>query len=189
MIWPRALLLSRFDLVSDLLLKGLPMIHRFSMKSAVFAACAAVLTACTVAAPMADAGDVVDVMAADSTFATLTAAVVAADIVAPMKRQGPFTVFAPTEAAFAALPDGVLDDLLLPENKDQLVAILTYHVVPGAVTADQLTGQRLGMATINGSNLQIDGRDGVKVETANIVTPDIRATNGVIHAIDRVLMP
>lgn len=163
--------------------------RRFVVTSVVFLSVAAVLAACTPPAPMAGAGDVVDVAAASGQFSTLIAAATAADIVTPMKRQGPFTVFAPTDAAFAALPAGVLENLLLPENKDQLTAVLTYHVVPGAVTAEQLTGQRLDVATINGASLPIDGRDGVKVKTANIVTPDIMATNGVIHAIDQVLMP
>ena len=82
-----------------------------------------------------------------------------------------------------------MESLLLPENKDTLVSILTYHVVPGAVTSDQLAGQRLSVATVNGANVHIDGRNGVKVEDSNVTTADIIASNGVIHVIDAVLLP
>ncbi|EBA13708.1 hypothetical protein RCCS2_07464 [Roseobacter sp. CCS2] len=133
--------------------------------------------------------DIVDIAASNGNFNTLVAAVTAAGLVDTLKSEGPFTVFAPTDAAFAALPAGTVDSLLLPENKDQLVAILTYHVVPGAVTSDQLAGQRLSVATVNGANVHIDGRNGVKVEDSNVTTADIIASNGVIHVIDAVLLP
>lgn len=162
------------------------MISRFALKSIVFAAALASLAAC---AQVAKDGHVVDVAAQSGNFTTLIAAAAAADIITPMTGKGPFTVFAPTDAAFADLPDGALEELLLPENKQQLTAMLTYHVVPGAVTAEQMTGQRLHVATINGSDLLIDGRDGLKAGPANVITPDIRASNGIIHAIDKVLMP
>ncbi|MCB2160380.1 MAG: fasciclin domain-containing protein, partial [Rhodobacteraceae bacterium] len=92
-------------------------------------------------------------------------------------------------AAFAALPAGTVESLLKPENRDQLVAVLTYHVVPGAVTSDQLAGQRLNVATVNGASVHVDGRKGVRVNKARVTTADIAASNGVIHVIDAVLLP
>ena len=160
--------------------------RRFALKTAILAAGVAVVTACT---PMQSDPDIVDIAASNGNFNTLVAAVQAAGLVETLKGDGPFTVFAPTDAAFAALPAGTIDNLLLPENKDQLVAILTYHVVPGAVTSDQLADQRLSVATVNGANVHIDGRNGVKVENATVTTADIIASNGVIHVIDSVLLP
>ena len=159
--------------------------RRFALKSALFASGLAAVAACT---PMTEP-DIVDIAASNGNFNTLVAAVQAAGLVDTLKSEGPFTVFAPTDAAFAALPAGTVDNLLLPENKDQLVAILTYHVVPGAVTSDQLAGQRLSVATVNGANVHIDGTNGVTVEDANVTTADIMASNGVIHVIDSVLLP
>jgi len=144
------------------------------------------LAAC---APMDDGDDIVDIAASNDDFSTLVAAVTAADLVDTLKSDGPFTVFAPTNAAFAALPAGTVETLLMPENKDQLIAILTYHVVPGAVTSDQLTGQRLNVATVQGQNVHVDGRNGVTVNKSTVTTADIMATNGVIHVIDKVLLP
>jgi len=161
--------------------------RRFAIKSTFLAAGVAIAAACT---PMMESEpDIVDIAASNGSFNTLVAAVTAAGLVDTLKGEGPFTVFAPTDDAFAALPAGTVDSLLLPENKDQLVAILTYHVVPGAVTSDQLAGQRLSVATVNGANVHIDGRDGVTVEDANVTTADIIASNGVIHVIDSVLLP
>jgi len=161
--------------------------RRFAIKSTFLAAGIAIAAACT---PMMESEpDIVDIAASNGSFNTLVAAVTAAGLVDTLKGEGPFTVFAPTDDAFAALPAGTVDSLLLPENKDQLVAILTYHVVPGAVTSDQLAGQRLSVATVNGANVHIDGRDGVTVEDANVTTADIIASNGVIHVIDSVLLP
>ena len=133
--------------------------------------------------------DIVDVASSNADFSTLVAAVSAAGLVDTLKSEGPFTVFAPTNAAFAALPAGTVETLLKPENKDQLVKILTYHVVPGKVTSDQLTGKRLSVATVEGSKVHIDGRKGVKVENATVTAADIMASNGVIHVIDKVLLP
>lgn len=161
--------------------------RRFALKSAFFATAMAAVAACT--PMMDDEQDIVDIAASNGNFNTLVAAVTAAGLVDTLKGEGPFTVFAPTDAAFAALPAGTVENLLLPENRDQLTAILTYHVVPGAVTSDQLAGQRLSVATVNGANVHIDGRDGVTVEGANVTTADIIASNGVIHVIDSVLMP
>lgn len=144
------------------------------------------LAAC---APMDDGDDIVDIAASNDDFSTLVAAVTAADLVDTLKSDGPFTVFAPTNAAFAALPAGTVETLLKPENKDQLIAVLTYHVVPGAVTSDQLAGQRLNVDTVQGQSVHVDGRNGVKVNKSNVTAADIIATNGVIHVIDKVLLP
>ena len=160
--------------------------RRFALKATALAAVAALAAAC---APMDDGDDIVDIAASNPDFSTLVAAVSAAGLVDTLKSDGPFTVFAPTNAAFDALPAGTVETLLLPENKDQLVSILTYHVVPGAVTSDQLAGQRLSVATVQGSNVHIDATDGVKVDGANVVAADIIATNGVIHVIDAVILP
>ena len=161
--------------------------RRFAIKSAILAFGVAAAAAC---APMMEKEpDIVDIAASNGNFNTLVAAVTAAGLVDTLKGDGPFTVFAPTDAAFAALPEGTVESLLLPENKDTLVSILTYHVVPGAVTSDALAGQRLSVATVNGADVHIDGRNGVKVEDINVTTADIIASNGVIHVIDAVLLP
>ena len=161
--------------------------RRFAIKSTILAFGVAAAAAC---APMREKEpDIVDIAVSNGNFNTLVAAVTAAGLVDTLKSEGPFTVFAPTDAAFAALPAGTVESLLLPENKDTLVSILTYHVVPGAVTSDQLAGQRLSVATVNGANVHIDGRNGVKVEDSNVTTADIIASNGVIHVIDAVLLP
>lgn len=133
--------------------------------------------------------DIIDIAASNPDFSTLVAAVKAAGLVETLKGDGPFTVLAPTNAAFAALPKGTVENLLKPENKDQLVKVLTYHVVPGAVTSDQLAGKRLDVATVQGQTVHIDGRNGVKVNRSRVTTADIMASNGVIHVIDRVLLP
>jgi uncharacterized surface protein with fasciclin (FAS1) repeats len=146
----------------------------------------ALISACV---PMTSEPDIVDIAASDDQFSTLVAAVSAAGLVDTLKGDGPFTVFAPTNAAFEALPAGTVENLLKPENKDQLIKILTYHVVPGAVTSDQLAGQRLDVATVQGQTVHIDGRNGVKVNRSRVTTADIIASNGVIHVIDRVLLP
>ncbi len=161
--------------------------RRNALRATAFAAIAAVVTAC---APASDDGDdIVDIAASNPDFSTLVAAVQAAGLVETLKSDGPFTVFAPTNAAFAALPAGTVESLLEPQNKDTLVSILTYHVVPGAVTSDQLAGQRLNVATVQGGTVHVDGRQGVKVNDATVTAADILATNGVIHVIDTVLLP
>ncbi|TCP39703.1 fasciclin domain-containing protein [Rhodovulum marinum] len=147
---------------------------------------AAALAAC---APMKSTPDIVDIAASNDQFSTLVAAVTAADLVGTLKGDGPFTVFAPTNAAFDALPPGTVETLLKPENKDQLVKVLTYHVVPGAVTSDQLAGQRLNVATVQGQTVHVDGTHGVRVNKARVTSADIMASNGVIHVIDKVLLP
>lgn len=133
--------------------------------------------------------DIVEVAQSAGSFNTLVAAVSAADLVDTLKSDGPFTVFAPTDEAFAALPAGTVETLLKPENKDQLTAILTYHVLPGKVMAADVAGKRLSPATVNGKKVHVDGRNGVKVENATVISADIEASNGVIHVIDKVLLP
>lgn len=160
--------------------------RRSFMKMTAVGAALATLGAC---AEMNGEPDIVDTAVAAGSFNTLVAAVQAADLVDTLKSPGPFTVFAPTDDAFAALPAGTVENLLKPENKDQLVSILTYHVVPGQTLSSDLAGQRLSVATVNGANVHIDGRNGVKVEKSNVIQADILASNGVIHVIDRVLIP
>ena len=132
-------------------------------------------------------GTIVDVASGAGNFNTLVAAVKAADLVETLSGTGPFTVFAPTDEAFAALPAGVLDALLLPENKEILVKILTYHVVSGMVMAADITDG--DVATVEGSNVMLVTTSGVKVNDANVVSADVPASNGVIHAIDAVILP
>lgn len=137
----------------------------------------------------AQEGDIVDVAVAAGKFNTLAAALEAAGLVATLKSDGPFTVFAPTDAAFAKLPAGTLDTLLKPENKDQLTAILTYHVVAGKVMAADVV--KLSSATtVNGADVSIKVVDGkVHIDDATVIMTDIGASNGVIHVIDTVIVP
>jgi len=132
--------------------------------------------------------DIVDTAVGAGTFNTLVAAVSAAGLVDVLKGDGPFTVFAPTDEAFAALPEGTVESLLKPENKDQLVAILTYHVLSGKVMSTDLVDDMMAV-TVEGSSITIDLDDGVMIDNANVVTADIEATNGVIHVIDAVILP
>ncbi|MBM3612426.1 MAG: fasciclin domain-containing protein [Alphaproteobacteria bacterium] len=134
------------------------------------------------------AKDIVDTAVAAGSFNTLAAALGAAGLVETLKGEGPFTVFAPTDAAFAALPAGTVEDLLKPENKDKLIAILTYHVIAGKVMSTDLS-EGLKAATVQGSEVTITLTGGAKVNGATISTADIAATNGVIHVIDAVILP
>lgn len=163
------------------------------LKIANLAAVAAMAVSVALAVPgarAADSGkDIVDTAVAAGDFTTLAAALGAAGLVETLKGPGPFTVFAPTDAAFAKLPAGTVETLLKPENKDQLTAILTYHVVPGAVmAADVVT--LTGAKTVNGADvaIKVDGGT-VMVNEATVTATDIVATNGVIHVIDTVLLP
>ncbi|UTW55493.1 fasciclin domain-containing protein [Kordiimonas sp. SCSIO 12610] len=134
--------------------------------------------------------DIVDTAVSAGSFNTLVAAVKAAGLVDTLKSDGPFTVFAPTDAAFAKLPAGTVESLLKPENKDKLIAVLTYHVVPGKVMSGDLIGKKLEAATAQGQKVAIDATGGgVKVDGANVVTADIATSNGVIHVIDSVILP
>jgi uncharacterized surface protein with fasciclin (FAS1) repeats len=132
--------------------------------------------------------DIVDTAVGAGNFTTLVAAVQAAGLVETLKGPGPFTVFAPTDAAFAALPAGTVEDLLKPENKDKLVAVLTYHVVPGKVMSTDLS-EGLKATTVQGGEVTITLEGGPKVNGATISTADIVASNGVIHVIDAVILP
>ncbi|ASY28384.1 Fasciclin domain-containing protein [Candidatus Planktophila limnetica] len=132
-------------------------------------------------------GTIVDVAIGAGNFGTLVAAVTAADLVETLSGAGPFTVFAPTDEAFAALPAGVLDALLLPENKATLAKILTYHVVSGQVMAADVTDG--DVATVEGQTIKLSTMDGVSVNGAKVVAADVAASNGVIHAIDAVILP
>ncbi|WP_291980752.1 fasciclin domain-containing protein [Luteitalea sp.] len=133
--------------------------------------------------------DIVDTAVAAGSFTTLVAAVTAAGLVDTLKGAGPFTVFAPSDDAFAVLPAGTVEDLVKPENKDKLTAILMLHVVPGKVMASDVSGQVMDPATAGGATIHVDGTDGVTVNGAKVVTPDIACSNGVIHVIDAVLLP
>jgi len=151
----------------------------------------ALTAAATLATPAFAGGhskDIVDTAVGAGSFTTLVAAVEAAGLVDTLKGEGPFTVFAPTDDAFAALPEGTVENLLKPENKDQLTAILTYHVVPGKVMSSDLS-EGLMAETVQGGEVTITLEGGPKVDGAMISTADIEASNGVIHVIDSVIMP
>lgn len=139
-------------------------------------------------APTAAAKDIVAIASGDAQFKTLTKALGSAGLVTTLQGKGPFTVFAPTDAAFAALPKGTVDDLLKPENKAKLTKILTYHVVPGAVLSTSLKSG--DVKSVEGTSLKVAVSTGkVTVGGANVVKADIKAINGVIHVIDKVLIP
>ena len=133
--------------------------------------------------------DIVDVAAANGSFSTLVAAVKAAGLVDTLKGNGPFTVFAPTDEAFAKLPAGTVENLLKSENKDKLTAILTYHVISGKVMAADVV-KLDSAATVQGQSVNVTINDGsVMINNANVVMADVKASNGVIHVIDTVLLP
>ncbi|MBZ6377742.1 hypothetical protein B5C34_03370 [Pacificimonas flava] len=167
------------------------------MKTFAMAAAAALLTTTAPAlafdnhesAGMEEAGTIVDVASGNDMFGTLVAAVTAADLADTLSGPGPYTVFAPTDAAFEKLPAGTVEMLLQPENKDKLTEILTYHVVPGSYMAADLQGKTMMAPTAAGAELSIDATDGVSVNDASVVKADVKASNGVIHVIDTVLMP
>jgi len=133
--------------------------------------------------------DIVEVASSAGNFTTLVSALKAAELVDTLKGEGPFTVFAPTDDAFAKLPEGTLEDLLKPENKAKLTAILTYHVLSGKVASGDITGKKLSVATVEGSKVNINATEGVMVDNATVTKADIQASNGVIHVIDTVIMP
>lgn len=135
------------------------------------------------------AGTIVDVASETGKFNTLLTAAKAAGLAGTLSGKGPFTVFAPTDAAFAKLPAGTVESLLKPENKKKLAAILTYHVVPKRILAGQIPAGRSRVGTVNGRALSVKKHGGVRVNNARVVSADVRASNGVIHVIDRVLLP
>jgi len=132
--------------------------------------------------------DIVDTALSAGNFSTLAAALRAAGLIEALKSEGPFTVFAPTDDAFAKISPETLSELLQPENKEKLTAILTYHVVPGRVTAHEVANLN-SATTLQGQTVKISKQDGVKINDAKVITPDVEATNGIIHVIDTVLMP
>lgn len=160
------------------------------IRSTLLASGAALSLGLFAAAPAsAQQADIVDTAIAAGNFTTLVAAVEAADLVDTLKGEGPFTLFAPTDAAFAALPAGAVEQLLMPENQDQLVALLTHHVVSGALTSADLAGQEASVETVNGDDITVNAADSVMVGAARVTTADIAASNGVIHVIDAVMLP
>jgi uncharacterized surface protein with fasciclin (FAS1) repeats len=152
-------------------------------------AAAAVTVSAMALSVQAQAADIVDTAVSAGSFKTLVAAVQAAGLAETLKGAGPFTVFAPTDEAFAKLPAGTVEDLLKPENKDKLVKILTYHVVAGKVMAADVAGKKTMAKSVEGSEITVDGSDGVMVDNAKVVTADVAADSGVIHVIDTVIMP
>ena len=133
--------------------------------------------------------DIVDTAVSAGQFNTLVAAVEAADLVTTLKGDGPFTVFAPTDEAFAALPEGTVENLLKPENKEQLISVLTYHVVAGKIMSSDIAGTTAMVESVQGSELDVNATNGVTVDGAAVITADIETDNGVIHVIDRVVLP
>ncbi|TVP71398.1 MAG: fasciclin domain-containing protein [Rhodobacteraceae bacterium] len=131
--------------------------------------------------------DIVDIAAGNEAFSTLVAAVTAAGLVDTLKGEGPFTVFAPTDEAFAALPEGTVEALL--EDIPALTAILTYHVVPGAIMSGDLSEGCTEVETVNGASATVCAAETVTIDGATVVQADIEATNGVIHVIDAVILP
>ena len=162
-------------------------LHNFGFTAAVTAALLLATTA--FAGSYGKKSDIVDTAVANGNFTTLAAALEAGDLISTLKSEGPFTVFAPTDEAFAKLPDGTVEMLLMPENKDKLVAILTYHVVAGKVSAADVVTLN-SATTVNGSDVNINVRDdSVFINDSRVVMTDIRASNGIIHVVDTVILP
>ena len=132
--------------------------------------------------------DIIDTALSAGNFSTLAAALGAAGLIETLKGDGFFTVFAPTDEAFSKIAPETLSALLKPENKERLLAILTYHVVSGRVSADEVTDLE-SATSLQGQTLKISTKDGIRINDANVLTPDVQATNGVIHIIDAVLIP
>jgi uncharacterized surface protein with fasciclin (FAS1) repeats len=165
------------------------MTRTFATRTLAAIALAASIGAAAAASPSTQARDIVDTAVAAGSFKTLAQALTAADLVGTLKGAGPFTVFAPTDDAFAKLPAGTVENLLKPENREQLRRILTFHVVPGKVTAADVVKLKSAKA-VSGDTLTIAAQAGsVSVNNARVVKTDIAATNGVIHVIDTVLIP
>ena len=132
--------------------------------------------------------DIIDTALSAGNFSTLAAALGSAGLIETLKGDGPFTVFAPTDEAFSKIAHETLSALLKPENKERLLAILTYHVVSGRVSADEVTDLE-SATSLQGQTLKINTKDGIRINDARVLTPDVQATNGVIHIIDAVLIP
>ncbi|MCB0664799.1 MAG: fasciclin domain-containing protein [Saprospiraceae bacterium] len=132
--------------------------------------------------------NIVELAVGTESLSTLVTAVKAAGLVETLSSEGPFTVFAPTNEAFEALPAGVLEELLKPENKDKLVSVLTYHVVGGSVMSGDLK-DGMTAATVQGEEVTVDLTDGVKISGSEVISADIKASNGVVHVINQVILP
>lgn len=158
-----------------------------SVKSTI--AAVALTAGIALSAGAAKAANIVETAVSAGQFDTLVAAVKAAGLAETLAGPGPFTVFAPTDEAFAKLPAGTVEDLLKPENKAKLVAVLTYHVVPGKVMSSDIAGKTVDAETVQGQSLAIDATDGVMVDGAKVISADVMADNGVIHVIDSVVLP
>ena len=160
-----------------------------AFKTLIFGTAVAAMALSAGTTARAQGKDIVDTAVAAGSFKTLAAALQAAGLVPTLKGPGPFTVFAPTDEAFAKLPKGTVEDLLKPENKAKLTAILTYHVVPGKVMAADVV-KLTSAKTVQGSSAKVSAMGGtVMVDAAHVTKTDIAASNGVIHVIDAVLMP
>ena len=133
--------------------------------------------------------DIVDTAVSNGSFKTLAAALGAAGLVDTLKGDGPFTVFAPNDEAFAKLPAGTVETLLKPENKQKLVSILTYHVIPGEVKSGDIGGKKIAVKTVQGQDIKVNATEAVMINDAKVAMADIVASNGVIHVIDKVILP
>ena len=152
-------------------------------------AIAVIALSVSIGAASATSKNIVETAVQSGKFNTLVAALKAAGLVNTLNGKGPFTVFAPSDTAFSKLPAGTVDGLLKPENKAKLASILTYHVIPGKVMSGDIAGKKISVKTVQGSEISVDAMYGVKINDSNVVSADIAATNGVIHVIDKVLMP
>ena len=143
----------------------------------------------SIGAASATSKNIVETAVQSGKFNTLVAALKAAGLVNTLNGKGPFTVFAPSDTAFSKLPVGTVDGLLMPENKAKLASILAYHVIPGKIMSRDIAGKKISVKTVQGSEISVDAMYGVKINDSNVVSADIAATNGVIHVIDKVLIP
>ena len=152
-------------------------------------AIAVIALSVSIGAASATSKNIVETAVQSGKFNTLVAALKAAGLVNTLNGKGPFTVFAPSDTAFSKLPAGTVDGLLKPENKAKLVSILAYHVIPGKIMSGDIAGKKISVKTVQGSEISVDAMYGVKINDSNVVSADITATNGVIHVIDKVLIP
>ena len=152
-------------------------------------AIAVIALSLSIGAASATSKNIVETAVQSGKFNTLVAALKAAGLVNTLNGKGPFTVFAPSDTAFSKLPAGTVDGLLKPENKAKLVSILAYHVIPGKIMSGDIAGKKISVKTVQGSEISVDAMYGVKINDSNVVSVDIAATNGVIHVIDKVLIP
>ena len=152
-------------------------------------AIAVIALSVSIGAASATSKNIVETAVQSGKFNTLVAALKAAGLVNTLNGKGPFTVFAPSDTAFSKLPAGTVDGLLMPENKAKLVSILAYHVIPGKIMSGDIAGKKISVKTVQGSEISVDAMYGVKINDSNVVSADIAATNGVIHVIDKVLIP